>query len=405
MNVAGLPTQQRDWVKVASPPWLQMGNGERYLYTMGLCSDLLLEKANQAAKIGMPGEGDVSQIPYLAQDRLLVQGPGESDASFIARLRTSFAAWKTAGSRPAVLGQLQAYAQNLQPGVPAAYPQFGIVNGYARPAQWDTIYQGTALGAAPAKQVVTPCNWNWDNVYHPTWAWLIVYAAAVATGLSGTGAATASAAAGSLPGGQNVGGVWVPLTSGTPVNYPWITLTGLSGLTTNNVGEWLSCAGWGDAANDGLFPITAVPSSTSCVIANPAGVTADTGNWSVQSYPWIGPSMPWGASNAPTLGNGTFGLNVSSSVIASIRGILRQWKSAATFYPHIIVAFDGGSGVAGSAYSPNSSQGSGNPGGNFGPHGSNVNGVWTPTRLISSTYDCYCDGTGSYAQCSVQNVT
>ena len=384
-------------------------NGQKFLGSLGLCSDILLDKMTQAVALRVPGQGDPSQIPYLADDRLLVQGPAESNASFIARLKSAFPDAKIWGSRFSILRELQAYAQNLQPGVVASYPEFAIVgatsDGVHSYAQWDTLYQGTALGAPPAKQVVSPSNFSWNGSTHPTWAFLVLYMSYVASGLSGTGAATASAGAGTLPGGQTVNGVWVPATSGTPVNNPWITLTGLSGLTSANAGMWLACSGWGNVGNDGLFAITQVLSSTSCIVANPRGVTADTGNWSVVYYPWIGPSMPWGAANSPAFGSGTFGLNVSSNVMQSIRQILQKRKSAATYYPHIIVCFDGFNGAAGNAYSPSSTQGSGNPDGTFGPPGKTVNGVWVPSRLINFTTDCYCQGTGSYSNCAIENVT
>ena len=104
--------------------------------------------------------------------------------------------------------------------------------------------------------------------------------------------------------------------------------------------------------------------------------------------------------------NDLVGLSCSSQTIQSIRLILQRWKSATTYYPDIIVAFDGASGgTAGNAYSPSSTPGNGNPDGSFGSRGKNVSGVWVPTRLISSPYDAYCQGTGSWIQCSVENVT
>jgi len=198
----------------------------------------------------------------------------------------------------------------------------------------------------------------------------------------------------------------VPATSGTPVNHPWLTVSGLSGLVTGNAGQWLLLSG-GLSQNTGLFPIVNVLSSTSCVIANPFGTSPDAGPlaWTIYQYPYIGPSMPWGAPNSPAFGSGTFGLNVSTQVVESIRQILKRWKSAATYYPHIAVTFSGGSGTAGSALSPLSAQGSGNPDGTYGPPGQIVNGVAVPTRFYLSHYDCWCDGTGSYAQCAVRNVT
>lgn len=66
------------WYELA-PPWLRTGVAEQYMYTLELPHDLLMEKALQAVNIRIPGKGDVSQLPYLAHDRQLLQGPNESD--------------------------------------------------------------------------------------------------------------------------------------------------------------------------------------------------------------------------------------------------------------------------------------------------------------------------------------
>src|SRR6185312_4098640 len=258
-------------------------------------------------------------------------------------------------------------------------------------------------------------------------------------GLAGSAAGTSTAAPSAClkSPGQNVGGVWVPATSGTPVNAPWLTVTGLSGLTANQVQQWLTLSGSSHAENVGTFQIVEVLSASSCVIANPGGVASDAGPlaWTVGAYPFIGPGPAWGApgyifgqgelqappvdigrniggvwrpsgvvgpTSQPTL---SWGLTCGSAVIASIRGIVKLWKSAGTYYPIFVVAFDCGDGTAGSAYSPNSSEGSGNPDGTFGSHGKNVGGVWVPTRRITSAWDCYCQGTGTAQNCSVENIT
>jgi hypothetical protein len=436
-------TQYRDsWYSLA-PPWLTTGNAEKYIYTLQLCTDLLLDKMNQAIKIRLPGQGDASQLPFLAHDRALVQGPGESDAAFIERLIAAFAAWGLAGSRVAVLAELQAYIQNLQPGVAGALPELAIVGGYyagsgESVATWDTLYNDTSIGAPPAHAIIQPSNFNWDGKSQSWRTWLIMYMALVATGQSGTSAATSTATGGSYANpGHNVSGVWVPATSGTPVNAPFMTVTGLSGMTSANVGQWLTTSGSAHAGNNGTFPITAYVSATSVVIANPNGVASDAGPivWSVGEYPFIGPGPVWGAPGIvfgqgelavspvdtganvggiwqPTTISGTtsspiysWGLDVAATLIEQIRSLVMQWKSAGTYYHDIIVAFDGGTGAAGSAYSPNSSPGSGNPDGTFGGHGKNVGGVWVPNRLISSEFDCYCQGTQSWHACSVPNVT
>jgi hypothetical protein len=436
-------TNYRDTWYPLAPPWLRTGNGERYMYTLELCRDLLLEKANQAIKFRLPGQGDPSQLPYLAYDRQLVQGPHETNAQFVARLRNAFALWRKAGSRLGVAAALQSYLIGFSAGVAGTLPEFALVSGsWSSVTSWAVQFNGDALGAAPFLSSVRPGNWNWDTKNIPWRAWLVLYMSQV-TVASGTGAATTTAAAGSeyVTGGtaynhqygSNVSGVWTPNAIGTAVNHPWITVTGLSG--NPSVGQWLTMYGSSHAGNNGTFPIVQVLSSSSVVIANPSGVGSDAGplTWSVGQYPSIAPGPVWGQSgyvfgqgqsSTPPISTGSnirgvwspgsnvgtdptisWGLNVSSQIIQSIRALLQQWKSAGTYYESIIISFDVGAYASGSAYSPNSTPGSGNPDGTFGGRGKNVNGVWSPTRQVYSTYDAHCQGTGTWNACSVPNVS
>ena len=429
--------QYRDQWPALAPEWLTTGNAERYMYTLEYCRDLLVEKMNQAIQIRLPGQGDASQLPYLANDRLLVQGPAEPDANFVIRLREAFVTWGLAGSARSVLLNLQAYMQGLQPGVAPTLPLLTIVGGSATVSRWNQLYQGDALGALPTLTTKSPANFDWDNIDQPWRSWLILPMALVATG-TGSSASTSSATAGSFASpGQNVAGVWIPATSGTPVNAPFITITGLSGVVPENVGSWLTFMGSSNPGNNGTFPIVEFLSPTSVVIANPNGVANDTGplTWSVGSYPFIGPGRPYGSPgvvygqgelSTPPIDTGenfggvwqpssssveglgallAWGLDVGPDEIISIRDLVKTWKGGSTYYPNIIIAFEAGTGAAGSAYSPNSAEGAGNPDGSFGSVGENVNGVWVPTRLISSEFDAYCQGTGVYQACSVENIT
>jgi len=501
------------------PGWLSAGNGYAYLYTLEACRDLVCERAFEAMTIRLPGVGDASNLPWLSYDRNLQQGPAESNMSFASRLADAFQAWGEAGSASAVLEQLQAYMSNLQPGVAATLPLATIVSSPTNTSPsyvtWNQLYQGDVQGAPATLTTVSPGNFSWDGLAHTCWwRWLVLPMSLVpVAGLSGSAAATSTAASSACftVSGQNVGGVWVPTTSGTPVDAPWITLTGLTGLTSAQVGQWITLSGSGHAGNNGTFPIVSVTSATSCVIANPGGVASDTGPlaWTISAYPFIGPGPAWGApgyvfgegeaqvpylestalagtfdvvtgsasifrssalldvlpfqcvtfsaqpgvsypvltvgvhsltlavpytgtTNASaaqlvvidvgslsggvwqpsTAGGGltslptiSWGLSCSSLVIASIRAIVKTWKSAGTYYPNIIVAFDASAGAAGSAYSPNSAEGSGNPDGTFGDVGQLVGGVWSPTRLITSPWDAYCQGTGIAQNCSIENLT
>ena len=449
--------QFRDQFYLLVPPWLRTGNGERYMYSLETCRDMLCEKAYQAFSIRIPGVGDPSNLSFLSFDRNLVRGPAEPEASFAARLSGALQAWNEAGSVDAVLEQLQAYLQGLQPGVAPTLPWLTIVGVAAGEvhdiAIWNQVYQNTPIGAQPTLTTVYPTNIQWDlpvsGEPKPTWRrWLILPMALVATGLAGSAAATSTAAASACftSPGQNVNGVWVPATSGTPVNTPWLTLTGLAGLSAAQVGQWITNTGSGHAGNNGCFQIVSFVNPTSCVVANPNGVAADAGplTWTIGAYPFIGPGPAWGSpgvvfgqgeqtppgppppdtgtnfggvwqpaasivtATAPTI---SWGLNCRADLIATIRSIVKRWKSAGTYYQHIVVAFDAGTGAPGDAYSPNSTQGAGNPDGTFGQVGKNVGGVWVPTRIIGGNpqtpylWDCFCQGTGEFKNCSVENLT
>ena len=436
------------------PPWLQTGQAERYMYALRRPFDLLEEKANQAISFRFPGKGDNSQLPYLASDRAVIRGPAETDAGFVARLTSAFTDWGIAGSARSVLQQLQAYMQGLQPGVPNTNPLATIVGGATSgPTRWQQLYQGDALGKLPTLTTVAAGNFNWDNVNMPWRSWLVLPMASVATGLSGSGAgailASAAPNGSASPGcltnpGQNVGGVWVPATSGTPVNTPFVTLIDLSGLTQAQVGQWITITG-SAAGMNGTFQIVQVLSSSSAVIvATTHGTIPTPGDyltWTIAAYPWMAPGLAWGsvagqawiAAGAtlpspidtgrntqgvwqPTV-NAIAGLGTLAALgmsgpsgfgpqtLVTIRQIVQARKSGGTYYPCIVVAFDGGTGVAGNAYSPNSSAGSGNPDGTFGSIGKNVGGVWGPTRKITSSQDCYVQGTGRAQACSAENVT
>jgi hypothetical protein len=424
------------------PPWLRTGNAEKYIYTIEFMRDLLVEKSFQAMQIRLPGQGDVSQIPYLAFDRQLVQGPFESDASFIIRLQHAFETWNEAGSAIAVLGQLQTYAQGRQS---VDKPQFTIVSNPRFPfgtdtiVSWWTLNYSDPIGTEPLLSNVrttmaSPQSFDWDHGAETWRDWLVIYQYTDAPHASGSSAATTTATGGSFTDpGHNVGGVWVPTTSGTPVNAPFLTVTGLSGLVLSDVGALLIISGSAHTTNNGTFQIAEVLSATSCVIVNKDGVAGDAGplTWDVASYPWMPPGPAWGTpglvwgegeGTPPPLDTGSnvqgiwqsttlggagelpsfsWGLYVDTLEIVTLRGLVKTWKSAGTYYPNIIICYDGDQG----AYSRLSHAGTGNPDGTFGPVGARSGGAWVPTRLIDSPFDCYCQGTGRAVACSLENIT
>ena len=433
------PPQFRDVWYGKAPPWLRTGKAELYLYTLQLCSDLLVEKMVQAIAIRFPGRGDPSQIPYLASDRQLVQGPSETAAAFCGRLQNAFNFWNNAGSRYCVAEALQSYLVGLSPGVAATEALFAIVSGsYPTVATWLTQYVGDPIGyGTPALATVLPSNFDWDGGAQPWRAWLVLYGHSVATEQSGTDAAIGTSSGPLWGTGENVAGVWVPNPIGTTLQAGFFAVSGLSGLAIANLGDALALTGSSHTANVGTFPIVQIVSETECVIANPGGVAGDAGPlaWSISSFPTFAPGLPfgspgvlWGAGeqSAPPADTGSnvggvwrpasvpgagqlpsyaWGLSVSPAFISSIRALLQTYKSGTTYYDRIIVTFDVDAGLrAGTAYSPNSSPGDGNPAGQFGGQGRNVAGVWVPPAPPGSAFDAYCQGTGAWQGCTVANV-
>lgn len=392
--------QMRSSGKVLLPPWLKAfgGNAERFTFLFGQACDFLLEKQYEAQLAKCPGQlDDPSFIPLQAADRLMVQGPAEPNDSFIARLQDAFTAWSIAGSRAAVLGQLQAYFTNLHPGI-GTFPELAIVGGNSDASTWDIIYNYFTQGQPPAHRVVAPPNWDFDGDDEPWRAWLILYMHDVSTGQSGTTLNVSS------KGGSGVSGV----TTG------FATVTNMNGadLTQENVNTYLTVSGAASSGNNGFFQIVSVIDDKSCIIANPAAVAPDANNgtitYSVSAYPYIGPGPVWGSPSF-VWGESTWGVTCSEQVIQSLRQILSRWKSSQTYYPNIIVSFRGGGGVAGNEFSPLSSQGTGNPNGTWADYGYIVNGCFVPSRIGSvadvSPFTAFCDGTGLAVRCYEKNVT
>lgn len=425
---------------VESPPWLATGNAQKYMFNLGLIQDALLSKLNQAMLAHMPGEGTDTALVYIGDDRVIGQGPNETNAQYILRLTQAFDTWDHAGSAAGILGQVFWYFYDPTVVYASVLPTYAVVSGNSSVTTWnwyDTSVTNPSA-QAPSHRYDSTANWNWNGADKSWWAWLILYFSLLPTGKSGTSANIGAATGGSyVTPGHNVSGVWVPYTSGgTPLNYPFQPVTNLTGavLSAANQGQWLTITGATHAENNGTFQITNVTGATACVIANPGNLgNTETGvTWVLNYYPQVGPGpvfgqtgFVWGEGEAttPPVDTGSlqggvwapavqsitttvsFGLNVAPSTFSLLRNIMKLWKGARTYYDKIIVSFDGGNGTAGNAFSPLSTSGSGNPDGTFGSPGKLVAGVWVPARQITSSYDCYCDGTGSYVQCSVQNDT
>jgi hypothetical protein len=368
-----------------SPPWLRDGDAEKFLYTIGLGLDFLLEKQNQASRAHMPGQGTPSADPYIADDRMMVQGPAETTAQFEARLTGAFDAWARAGNRPAVLVQLQAFLANTQPAVVGMLPTCLIVGGNSAKTTWDVVYAKDAQGAPPTHIEQAPANWAWDASYRPWRSWVVLYMFRQALGISGSTASIAS------------------------VSDGFVTMTGGPTGTNATSDMWITISGAANAADNGTFPIT-LTTPADVRYANPLSSPPDAHNgaisWSLSHYPFIGPGKVWGAPGA-LWGDMTrsWGLSCVPELMTSIRQIVARWKSAGAYYSNIIVAFES-SGHPGDDMSPYSVIGSGNPGSTWGAGIMVANGTVVPSRVGSWPFGVVvCDGTGLAVNCTQENLT
>lgn len=99
----------RDLVPTISPPWLQQGYGERFLYAATLQVDAIAEAARQGVRARAPGaDGTPSDaLVQIGRDRVITRGKYESDAGYSERLSRAFDSWSRAGSAEGLTRALQ----------------------------------------------------------------------------------------------------------------------------------------------------------------------------------------------------------------------------------------------------------------------------------------------------------
>jgi hypothetical protein len=99
----------RDQIRRISPPWLKIGNAEKYLYTLGVHLDALGDALVAGVKSRLPGLYSFEALPYIARERRLVRGRNESDEGFANRLRLWLLDHRRRGNPYALLSQLYTY--------------------------------------------------------------------------------------------------------------------------------------------------------------------------------------------------------------------------------------------------------------------------------------------------------
>ncbi len=151
-----------DFIRRASPPTLQSGRAERYMYTLALAQEAILERAEQAILARFPQMANSTALPLLGSDRLIAQGLTEGNVSYAGRLRRALEDWGAAGNAFSVLGQVLGYLSQWTPRVRTVSPKYS--NTWA--ASGGVLVRG-AIAADSLSPVDGSGGWWW-------W-WLIIY--------------------------------------------------------------------------------------------------------------------------------------------------------------------------------------------------------------------------------------
>lgn len=170
-------------------PWLRDGTGERLMYTFGACVDILMERRVQGTNAHIPTRAVGTSLREIANDRLLVPGLTEPDASLQVRTQHAFETWQLAGLPRAALGQILGYLLTLTPKVrtvatrydPSTYPPTRVSSS------WNTYPVGRNLAAEPVPSYCLAGgngDLDWDSLSPVTgsfgsWgAWFVLYSVA-----------------------------------------------------------------------------------------------------------------------------------------------------------------------------------------------------------------------------------
>lgn len=300
----------RDRIKTLSPPWLQDGTGERFMYCPGTGIDADLEALTQSTLAHMPTRGTADALKTIGADRgPIVQGPNEPDASFRVRLQKAPALWAKWGSPFAILEQLAAFFL-------PAFPTLYLVTDSGH---WYTLVPGPT---GNREGVLTPAqrppahasNWNWD----PSTSRRVEDAALASSAFALTSASAPFAASDVGKAVQVAGAVAPPYAGADPRTlvttisaYVSPTQVTLAAAATNTV--TIARAAWGAWWR---FWIVV---DVSAIYTRPV--------WGAP-LKWGQPGLVWGGSFA-------------SGTAKSLRSIIKPWMPEHSYCQNIILDFAG----------------------------------------------------------------
>lgn len=163
MNARGFRDSFRDYVLEWGSNRLSKSVGFRWLYSMIVPFDIMIQTALEGIIAPWPGRGTPTAIPLIARMRGLLQGEGETVGHFVQRLLAWLETYDEIGSDEQLVTQIHEYLGNS--------PMVRVVT---RAGNWTTIAaDGTITRASAA--------WDWDSISNPErsgyWSdlWIVVY--------------------------------------------------------------------------------------------------------------------------------------------------------------------------------------------------------------------------------------
>jgi hypothetical protein len=99
----------RDRIRQLSPPWLQHGNNEKFLYAMAVQLDAFSDALTAAVKSRFPNLYSDESLPLIGRERRIARGPAEASETYAVRLTRWLDDHRRRGGPYAMLAQLHAY--------------------------------------------------------------------------------------------------------------------------------------------------------------------------------------------------------------------------------------------------------------------------------------------------------
>jgi hypothetical protein len=148
----------------------------RYNYSWAIMYDALIDNTGYAVRARFPLYAPPDAMTWLGQDRQVVRGPNEPQASYVQRLIQWLDLWRHAGSSTAVMLATLAYLYPLQPQISTvcwSSPNFNPT--------WDTYLAQSNPFSAGQTNPTPPYHrsqaakaWHWDDValpFYAPWMW------------------------------------------------------------------------------------------------------------------------------------------------------------------------------------------------------------------------------------------